>query len=86
MVRVADVVSTDSLSGIADVQVTAVADEPNDADIAVDGGTVDVRAVRDGTGDGRTYTITAVASDLAGNQTTTSGTCTVPHDLRTPTE
>jgi hypothetical protein len=80
MVRVAEVVTADSLSGIADVGVTAVADEPSDGDIVVDGGTVHVRAVRDGAGVGRTYTITAVAGDLAGNQTVAQGTCTVPHD------
>jgi hypothetical protein len=80
MVRVADVVSADALSGIADLQVTAVADEPSAEDIVVDGSTVYVRAVRDGRGDGRTYTITAVAGDLAGNQAVTHGTCTVPHD------
>jgi hypothetical protein len=80
MVRVADVLSDDSLSGIADVEVTAVADEPSDEDIVIDGGTVYVRAIRDGRGDGRTYTITAVASDLAGNRTATDATCLVPHD------
>jgi hypothetical protein len=57
-----------------------VADERSAEDIVVDGSTVYVRAVRDGRGDGRTYTITAVAGDLAGNQAVTHGTCTVPHD------
>jgi hypothetical protein len=57
-----------------------LADEPSEEDIAIDGGTVRVRAVRDGRGDGRTYVITADAGDLAGNRTVTRGTCTVPHD------
>jgi hypothetical protein len=87
MVRVADVVSEDALSGIAELHVTAVADEASDDDdIVVDGGTVHVRAVRDGRGDGRTYTVTARASDLAGHQTLTHGSCTVPHDSRAPTQ
>jgi hypothetical protein len=82
MVRVADVVSDDALSGIADLHVTAVADEPSDDDIVIEGGTVYVRAFRDGAGNGRSYTLTAVASDLADNQTVTQGTCAVPHDGR----
>jgi hypothetical protein len=86
MVRAADVVSDDSLSGIADLYVTAVADEPSDEDIVVDGGTVHLRAVRDGRGDGRDYFITAVARDLADNQTLTRATCTVPHDRNSPTQ
>ncbi len=87
MVRMADVVAEDALSGIAELHVTAVADEASDDDdIVVDGGTVHVRAFRDGRGDGRTYTIIARASDLAGNQTVTHGSCTVPHDSGAPTE
>jgi hypothetical protein len=82
MVLVADVLADDSLSGVADLGVTAVADEPSDGDIVVDGGTVRVRAARDGGGDGRTYAITAVATDVAGNQAVAQGTCIVPHDRR----
>ncbi|HEX5087286.1 MAG TPA: AGE family epimerase/isomerase [Nocardioides sp.] len=80
MVRVADVVADDALSDIADLRVSAVADEPSDDDIVVDAGTVMVRAVRDGGGDGRTYLMTVVALDVAGNQTVAQGTCVVPHD------
>jgi hypothetical protein len=46
----------------------------------VNGGTVQVRASRLGSGDGRIYTITAQASDLAGNTATAVSACLVPHD------
>ena len=82
MVRIADVAATDSLSGLAALNVDAIADEPAADDIVVQGGRVQVRAVRDDDGDGRLYTVTAAALDRAGNQTTVSETCTVPHDRR----
>ncbi|NVN98754.1 MAG: hypothetical protein HXX17_05465, partial [Geobacteraceae bacterium] len=47
------------------------------------GDTVMLEAWRDGNDmDGRIYTITAVATDLAGNKTTKSATVIVPHDMR----
>jgi hypothetical protein len=46
----------------------------------ISGGTVQVRAERVGSGGGRVYTITATASDLAGNIATQTATCKVPHD------
>ena len=33
-----------------------------------------------GNGPGRVYTLSATATDLAGNATTAVATCTVPHD------
>ena len=48
-------------------------------DVVITSNVVQVRAERAGTGSGRVYTITASASDLAGNQVTASATCTVPH-------
>jgi hypothetical protein len=80
MVTVAHVEATDALSGLAGLTVQATADEPSDGDIVIDGGTVQVRAVRDGHGDGRIYTVVATATDVAGNVTSREGSCTVPHD------
>lgn len=39
-----------------------------------------LRAERSGKGNGRIYSITYRAFDLAGNKTSTSATVTVPHD------
>ena len=82
MVTIADVEAADSLSGISGLEVWASSDEPSGGDIDIDGGAVRVRAERDGRGDGRTYTVLATATDVAGNLTTRSGSCTVPHDRR----
>jgi hypothetical protein len=51
-------------------------------DYIVNGGSVQVRAERSGTGTGRTYTISVSVTDAAGNQATATGSCTVPHDQR----
>jgi len=82
MVTIAHVAATDALSGLAGLTVQATADEPSDGDIVIDGGTVQVRAIRDDDGDGRIYTVIATATDIAGNVTIRQGTCTVPHDQR----
>ena len=82
MVRVADVVGADDYSGVAAVDVDVTVDEPAAGDVGIDGGVVRVRAVRDDEGDGRVYTVTAHVTDVAGNLTTQSGTCVVPHDVR----
>ncbi len=83
MVTVADVVGADELSKVADVDVVVTVDErAADGDVEVVGGQVSVLAFRDDEGDGRVYTITATVTDGAGNATTQTGTCTVPHDLR----
>jgi hypothetical protein len=60
-------------------------DSPQGPDIAITGPvggpfTVQLRASRDGNGTGRVYTITATATDKAGNATKSTTTCTVPHD------
>ena len=81
IVHVADVSATDELSGVDSVDVLASSSEPgSDDDIVVTGGSVDLRAERDGMSGGRTYTISARATDIAGNVTTVSAVCTVPHD------
>jgi len=82
MVQVADVVGQDVLSGVADLEVEVTVDEPAVGDVVVDGGVVLVRAVRDDQGDGRLYTVRASVTDVAGNLTTESGGCVVPHDRR----
>ena len=89
LVQVATVSARDGLSGPAGPPtVTVTSNEPEngtgDGDLAPDfvisGGAVQVRAERAGNGSGRIYTITATASDLAGNTTTQTATCKVPHD------
>jgi hypothetical protein len=81
MVQVAQVTGADALSGVGGVQVDVTADEPTAPDdVRVDQGTVEVRASRSGAGDGRTYLVSAVVTDAAGNATRGEAECTVPHD------
>lgn len=88
MVTVATVSASDALSGLSSFAVTAVSSEPSDPsnpDTIVTGTglgaeTVQLRADRLGNGPGRTYTITATAADVAGNNTSQTATCVVPHD------
>jgi probable HAF family extracellular repeat protein len=88
MIQVATVTATDALSGISpgSFQVTGTSNEPPIAgEISItpngDGGyVIALQADRLGTGAGRVYTLTATASDLAGNTATLTSSCTVPHD------
>ena len=83
LVQVAALSGADSLSGIApnSLSVDVTANEPlSDSDVVVSGGIVQVRATREGKGTGRVYTIASRVSDLAGNSTTETATCTVSHD------
>lgn len=89
LVQVAAVTASDALSGLAGAPaITATSNEPDSGtgdgdrsqDVVIANGTVQVRAERDGHGTGRVYTITASATDLAGNTTTQTVTCNVPHD------
>jgi hypothetical protein len=80
MVTIAHVEASDALSGLAERKVRASSDELSGGDIEIDDGTVRVRAERNGRGDGRTYTVLATATDVAGNVTVRKGSCTVPHD------
>ena len=45
--------------------------------IIIDGGAVQLRADRSPSGNGRIYTITAIATDFAANSVTVTATCTV---------
>ena len=86
LVKVADVRASDGLSLLAGLSVTAASSEPDDGlgdgdtpfDVVLQGGVVELRAERSPLGGGRTYTIRAVATDLAGNSKTLTSVCTVP--------
>ena len=83
MVTVAVIAASDSVSGVApgSLVITVDSNEPlTPTDLIINGGTVQVRASRLGSGEGRVYNITAEAADLAGNTTTAVSTCLVPHD------
>ena len=90
--QVASLSATDALSGVASdtLHVSVDSNEPSDSHddsvrIVPNGnGTVDVwlRAKRDGGGSGRRYSLTAAAADRAGNFTTSTAACVVPHDQR----
>ncbi len=85
MVTVATVTAADpNGSGLLAGSLTVIGasnepQSPNDPDIVILGGVIQVRADRLGKGNGRIYTFTATASDLAGNTATASGQCVVPH-------
>jgi hypothetical protein len=87
LVQVATVTAADTGSGLASFTITGTSNEPldNDPDIVITPNgpgslTIQLRAERLGTGTGRTYTLTASATDVAGNNATVTSTCTVPHD------
>lgn len=90
LVQVADVKTSDALSGIApgSFKVTGISNEPSvpsDPNIVITpdgsgGFLVQLRADRLGTGNGRVYTINATAMDNAGNSATATSVCTAPHD------
>lgn len=67
-----------AIASVTNSEAPASGDDP-DVQI-VDASTALLRAVRFGTGDGRTYTITAVCRDASGNAATTQLTVRVPHD------
>jgi uncharacterized repeat protein (TIGR03803 family) len=87
LVRVATVAASDAPSGLAPgFKVTGASNQPvprEDIVITPSGSgefTVQLRAARAGNLSNRVYTITADATDLAGNRATITSTCTVPHD------
>jgi hypothetical protein len=88
MRQVAVVTASDALSGVAPgaLQVTATSSSPSNPDdilVTPDGAggfVVYLRAERRGNGPDRIYTITATATDRAGNARTVTAICVVPHD------
>lgn len=88
MVQVATITAADTLSGVdpGSFQVHGASNEPPSApEISITpngagGYVIALQADRLGSGNGRTYTLTATAADLAGNTSTTTSTCVVPHD------
>jgi hypothetical protein len=88
-----DVAATDACDPKPSLAITVTSDEPvnglGDGDTAPDwsveqddAGLVDVwvRSERSGLGDGRVYSLSAVASDGSGNGTSSAGTVRVPHN------
>jgi len=90
MVQVATITNSDALSGVvpSSLIVSGTSNEPENGlgdgdtapDIAISGGSVQLRAERSGTGSGRLYTLTATVTDVAGNSATATASVTVPHD------
>ena len=81
-VKVAKVSASDGESGLAPnglaIVVTSTDVVDITSDVSVDDGVVGLRAERSAEGVGRSYTITATATDRAGNVTRASATCKVP--------
>jgi hypothetical protein len=87
------VFASDNLTSQPSLQLTSVtSSEPDEglgdgdmpSDIVInEDGSISLRAERSGTGSGRVYTITYVASDEAGNTATETTTVIVPHDQGT---
>jgi hypothetical protein len=80
LVQIANVTADDALSGVATgfPTVTVTSNEPtNPGDIVITGGVVKVAATRLSSGTGRVYTVTATATDNAGNTLVATGSCTV---------
>ncbi len=90
LVQVADVRASDALAALApgSFRVNTISNEPSqpgDPDIVVTpdhsgGFVVQFRADRLGGGNGRVYTLSATATDKAGNSATATSICVVPHD------
>jgi hypothetical protein len=88
LVQVAVISASDVETGVASFDVTATSSEPSgpvNPDIVITGTgiqprVVNLRAERLGTGPCRVYTITATATDGAGNQANATTRVTVPHD------
>ena len=95
MIPVAAVLAGDALSGVVEdsFKISGTSNEPENGpgdgdtgpDISITGGNpknVALRAERFGGGTGRVYSLTATVMDQAGNSTTVTSSCTVPHDQK----
>ena len=92
LVPVGHVTADDALSGVApgSLTITGQSNQPTDPNspavvVLPDGASgfvIELQSDRLGNGGNRIYTLTATATDLAGNVATSSATCTVPHDQR----
>src|SRR5574341_143084 len=91
MVTVTPIISvSDNLDTAPRIELVSVtSNEPGNGlgdgdtanDIVINGdGTISLRAERSGAGNGRVYTMTYQATDIAGNTATASATVIVPHD------
>jgi virginiamycin B lyase len=90
LIHVADVKASDALAGLGpgSFRVNGGSNEPSPAGnpdivVAPDGSggfVIQLRADRLAGGRGRVYMVTATAMDKAGNSTTATSTCIVPHD------
>jgi len=73
-VTVAQVTATDEGSGVASLTADATG-----GDVTVARGTIAVRAEKAERGRARTYALTALATDVAGNVAEDAAECVVPH-------
>lgn len=87
LVQLTAVVEANDGAGLASVELTSItsnetlaADDVQGAEFGTLDTTFSLRAERAGKGEGRFYTITYTATDLAGRVTTASAIVTVPHD------
>jgi hypothetical protein len=81
LVQVATVTAADTLAGLApgSFNVTGTSNDPANGQIVITGGSTQF-LVRLGADKDQIYSLTAMASDLAGNTITQQATCTVTHD------
>jgi Beta-propeller repeat len=81
LVQVATVTAADALSGLApgSFSVTGVSNDPANGEILITGGPSQFN-IKLRSGKGLIYTLTATASDLAGNTATEQVSCAVQHD------
>jgi probable HAF family extracellular repeat protein len=81
LVQVATVTAMDALSGLApgSFKVTGTSNDLANGQIVITGGPSQF-LIQLGADKDEVYTLTATASDLAGNTITKQATCTVPHD------
>jgi hypothetical protein len=85
LIQVATITASDAVSGVASLTVTATSSEADSGlgggdvagDIAITDGTVQFRAEKAPSSKGRTYSILAIATDVAGNTSALTAICSV---------